>query len=170
MMRHRWLMCALIGATIMGCAKHQGNISVVNISDAPIKGNFGKHDFRITPQKAWTVIDIDQGENEITIGDAAMAVTVTENLTTIVEPTGTGCFVVADYRGQYGTDPATNVAIVERFKQKKHFTPKNALLVHYGRKLPKKIPEGTHARRLHTVDCSILKDKKAISKTLARLP
>jgi hypothetical protein len=164
------LALCIVLLTISACTKPVGSLTVLNSDDKPMKGTFGGEPFSVRPGKAWTVRDIEQGEHELVLGESPLSFTITENRTTFVDPSAAACYVVADYRKQYGKKPGKDVIIVQRFEKKKVFTPRQELRVDFGRKLPQKIPEGTHARRLHVVDCAMVKNKKKISESLARLP
>ncbi len=164
-----WLMlCALLALT--GCAKHLGTITVINLTEQPIQGNFQDTAFTVKPGKAWWMDDITQGEHPITVGSESLQVAVTEQRTTVIDPSSAHCYVVADYRRQYGKQSTGEVAILEQFEKQKMFTPQHALLVPFGRALPKQIPEGSAANRLHQIDCALLPEKAQIAESIARIP
>ncbi|MBI2344193.1 MAG: hypothetical protein HYV02_07685 [Deltaproteobacteria bacterium] len=159
-----------MAACCCACAKPVGTLMIVNIGTEALTGTANDTAFTVRPGKAWSLATTPVGEQTVTVGDAALHVTITEGMTTVVEPSGTGCFVVADFQRQYGGTPSPEVVIDERFERKKTFTLQHPLLVAFGRKLPTRIPEGTAARRLHSVDCELLRDKNRLSESLARLP
>lgn len=152
------------------CSTPVGQVTIINTEEAPLKGTIGEAQFAVKPAKSWTT-DLPEGPHNILFADKkSVPVTVSAGRTTVVDRAGTACYVVVDYRKQYGSKPSPDVLIGERFKNKKTFTPADPLLVPFGRKLPQKIPEGSPARRLHTVDCALLGEKEKLAETLASLP
>ncbi len=166
----RMSVFCLIVLCSTACAKHLGTITVINLSDKPVQGAFHEVAFTAPAGKAWSNDEIPQGEHDITIGTDVVKVTVTAQHTTVLDPLGSNCYVVADYRRQYGKNSDGAVAIVEQFEKQKIFTPQHALLVPFGRALPKQIPEGRDANRLHQVDCALLSDKQKVADSIARIP
>ncbi|MBI4239141.1 MAG: hypothetical protein HY696_12110 [Deltaproteobacteria bacterium] len=153
------------------CAQLTGNVTIINQLDQPMAGRIGKEAFHCEPKRSWSSQHVKPGEQELAItGQPAMKVTVAEGKSTIVEPSGTACFIVADYRRQYGERSTGEVQIVERFEQQKTFAPKQPLTVAYGERLPTEVPEGTPVRRLQLVDCPALHNDEQLAETLKRLP
>lgn len=160
------LLC--IGA---GCAKKFGTLTIINNADKPLRGNLGETGFTIQPGNAWTKEDVPQGKQTVAIaGGESSAIDIKERHTTVFDPAGIGCYVVADFRWQYGDTPKPDVDIQEKFLQQKIFSPKEPLLVAYDRKLPKRIPDGSAALRLHKIDCAIANDAKQIGEVIMRMP
>lgn len=169
-LQHVRLLCGL-GILCGACARPVGTVTVINQQDQPLAGRVGKEAFHCEPQKSWSSNRVKPGEHEVAItGQPALAVTVTEGKTTVVEPSGTACFVVADYRRQYGERSTGEVQIVERFDQQKTFTPKQPLTVAFGERLPTEVPEGSSVRRLQSVECVALHNDEQMAETLKRLP
>lgn len=156
--------------TSLACATPVGTITVINLSEQPLKGSMGEETFTVKPGKAWSKDDAVQGEHEVILGQDVVKVTVAAQRTTVIDPAATNCYVVADYRRQYGKNSNGTVAIVEQFEKQKTFTTQQPLLVAFGRALPKQIPEGNSANRLHQIDCALVSDKEKVADSIARIP
>lgn len=164
------LSLALSLCVVAACAKPVGTITVINLSEQPLKGSMGDETFTVKPGKAWSKDDALLGAHEVILEQDVVKITVAEGRTTVIDPAATNCYVVADYRRQYGKNSSGAVAIVEQFEKQKTFTTKQPLLVTFGRALPKQIPEGSSANRLHQVDCALVSDKEKVADSIARIP
>ncbi len=162
------LLCGIFFC--VGCNKATGALTIVNNGSAPLTGTFDKETITIEPAQWIAREKIPEGEPTLTLDRETKSITITKNLTTVIEPTAQSCFVVVDFGPQYGEHPSPDIVIVERYKNKKSFTTEKELAVPYGAKLPKAIPEGQPARRLHSIDCAIIHDEPQIVSALARLP
>lgn len=174
MKRHLLILAVILPflGGIAVCKKPTGLLTVVNQGSEPLKGTFNEEPMTVKPSKAWARKEVPQGEHELVIEGAKepIKVTITPDLTTVVDPIGKSCYVVVDYRNQYGLGSSGEIKIVERIKAQKVFTPAKSLLVPFGRKLPSKVAEGTPVRRLHAVDCAIVEDAERIAAEITRIP
>lgn len=170
-MRHKYLVWFLTGL-LPACAKHVGDLTIINNSEQVLKVTLGKESLAIKP-KGWRgVPELKVGEHSLAIEGTQepLKITITEQRSTIVDPSAQACYVVADYRHQYGPNAKGEVLVTEIFKQQRSFTPKETLLVPYARKLPTQIPEGSAARRVHQVPCDIVDDVAKVAEQLLRVP
>lgn len=165
----KWLLGLILVGSV-ACATPVGIITVINLGAQPLTGSLDGTAFTAPPGKAWSREAAAQGAHDLTIGQETMRVPVTAQRTTVIDPTGSHCYVVADYRRQYGKQSDEMVSIVEQFEKQKTFTPTHPLLVTFGRALPKQIPEGSSANRLHHVECALLSDQQKIAESIARIP
>lgn len=153
------------------CQRATGTLTIVNLGEKAISGHIGKDIFTVEPHKNWTNAAAPLGKQDVQLSDTdAVSVTIMEQRTVVVEPSSAGCFVVADYRKQYGEHSTGDVQIAERFEKQRVFAPKNALAVAFDAPLPPQVPEGSSVRRLHLVDCGLLMDDQQLANSLMRLP
>lgn len=162
--------CAYALFLLAACAKPTGTLTVINLGDTPLRGNLADIAITANPGAAWSSDAVAEGTHSVILNGTAIDTTITAGKVTALEPSGTGCFVVANFRPQYGDNPKSDVLIEERFQQQKQFTLKETPVAEYGKKLPKKIPDGTDARRLHQVDCTIATDNTKVADAIMRVP
>lgn len=177
-MHHKYPRRCLIGlllsavGVLSACSTPVGDLTIVNNTEQELKVTLGKERLAIKP-KGWRgVPELKVGEHSLTIDGTAepLKITITEQRSTFVDPSAQSCYVVADYRHQYGPNAKGEVLVTETFKQQRSFTPKESLLVPYARKLPTQIPEGSAARRVHQVPCDIVDDPAKVAEQLLRVP
>lgn len=165
----RLILLVLLVAS--ACTPNAATLTLVNNSTKDIKVNIDEHPQPVRAGGFANLTTLRPGDHFIKVANAPVqTITLTPRLTTVIDLSGDGCFVVANFSPQYEQTTGGAIIIEERFKKQPMFTTRDAMLVPYGDTLPRKVDVGVKVRRLHAVDCSIIEADRGILEAVSRLP
>lgn len=162
---------ALAMTALIACTPNAATLTLVNHSAKDIKVNIDERPQHVRAGGFVNFTSIRAGDHFIKVANAPVqTLTLAPRLTTVIDLSGDGCYVVANFSPQYEQNSGGTIIIEERFKKQPIFTACDAMLVPYGDTLPRKVDIGVKVRRLHSVDCSIIEVDRAILEAVSRLP
>lgn len=166
----RWLLLPLL---LAGCWSRDdwGDMTIINTGTTEFHATLDRELVVIAPGAHRNWRSTPTGSHQLVAADGTATVLhVARGRATVVDTTGTGCYVVGDYGNQYRPNSAGEVVILERFTRQPMFTPRHALLILYGEPLPTTISEGVHVRALAAVDCRIIDRDHEVVESIRRKP
>lgn len=156
---------------VFACAPNRATLTLINHSTKDAKIHVDERPHTVRAGGFVNLTGLKGGTHYIKLGTAPLqTITLTPKRTTIMDLSGDGCFVVANYTQQYIQDSGGTLVIDERFKRQPVFTTRDTMTAPYGDPLPRKVDVGIKVRRLHPVDCSIIEVDRAILEAVSRLP
>lgn len=165
----RLIVIALLFAC--ACTPNAATLTLVNHGAKDFKVNIDEQPQTVRAGGFVNISHLKAGDHFVKISNAPVqTISLTPKLTTVMDLSGDGCYVVVNFTPQYEYQHGGTIIIEERFKKQPLFTTREAMSVPYGDTLPRKVDVGIKVRRLHSVDCSIIEVDRAILEAVSRLP
>lgn len=156
----------MIALLLLACTSERGWLTIVNTGTSTINVNVAGRPFTLRPANHITK-SFSAGALDLTYESGSMKIEIRKGLTTVLDSTGMGCFVAADFTDRY---KGGGVKILERFSHKSAFTIGEPTLVEHGAPLPHGLGVGKRAIRLHQVDCGDIENDAKIIQEIGTLP
>lgn len=162
---------ALAITTLVACTPNAASLTIVNPGTTDVKIGVDERPYKLVAGSFLNLQGIKPGQHYVKVANSPVQpITLEPKKTTVMDVTGSGCYVVANFTPQYALPSGGTVIIEERFKKQPLFTIHTPLTVRYGETLPRKVDVGSTIYRLHAVDCSIIEVDRAILEAISQLP
>lgn len=165
------LIPVIVMIMLSACTPNAATLTLVNHGAKDFKVNIDEQPQTVRAGGFVNLASLKPGDHFVKVANAPVqTITLTPKLTTVMDLSGDGCYVVVNFTPQYEQQHGGAIIIEERFKKQPVFTTREAMSVSYGDTLPRKVDVGVKVRRLHSVDCSIIEVDRAILEAVSRLP
>jgi hypothetical protein len=153
------------------CGGNVGTLTIVNTTLKSVHIGLDEKDIALQSEQHYTQKGMKSGTYFVRVGkEEPIKIEVKKKKTTVVDISGDSCFAVADYTKQYNKKEDGTIKVLEKFVNKKSFTPSLSLTAELGEHLPATVHNKDDITRLHRVDCSWIDNDQAIIDAIANLP